>query len=300
MTSHHSSFRAEPSIIADTDDEREPTHTASPGIRIVPIPAFQDNYIWRVGRTDTPGQPMLVVDPGDAAPVIADLDTLGSPLAAILITHHHADHVGGIATLKQRWPDALIFGPAHCVTQGVERVVSHGNTIELPALGFRAEVIATPGHTADHLSYFCPALPGQTTPVLFCGDTLFAAGCGRIFDGTIEQQFRSLTTLAMLPMDTQVYAAHEYTLTNLHFALQAEPNNHRIRQQLESCQQLRAEGLPTLPSTMAIEAATNPFLRSHLPGLGANLPPEWAPRTSDALSVFQALRNWRNDFRPPN
>ncbi|MDO5103406.1 MAG: hydroxyacylglutathione hydrolase [Lautropia sp.] len=262
--------------------------------------AFQDNYIWRAGRTDIPGQPMLVVDPGDAAPVMADLDALGSPLAAILITHHHADHVGGIQALKRRWPDAPVFGPANCVTHGVERVVSHGDTVNLPALGFRAEVIATPGHTADHLSYFCPALPGQPSPVLFCGDTLFAAGCGRIFDGTIEQQFRSLTTLAMLPMETLVYAAHEYTLTNLHFALQAEPNNHRIQQRLEHCLQLRAEGLPTLPSTMGMEAATNPFLRSHLPTLGANLPAGLVPRTPNALSVFQALRSWRNDFRPPN
>lgn len=286
-------------MIADHDDEREPDSTVSPGIHIVPIPAFQDNYIWRVGRIDIPGQPMLVVDPGDAEPVIADLQALGSPLAAILITHHHADHVGGVQALKRLWPQAQVFGPASCVAHGVETVLSHGDVFTLPSLGFRAEVIATPGHTADHISYFCPALPGQPGPVLFCGDTLFAAGCGRIFDGTMEQQFRSLTTLAMLPMETRVHAAHEYTLTNLYFARQAEPNNQRILQQLESCLQLRAEGLPTLPSTMAIEAATNPFLRTHLPTLGANLPPEVAPRTPDPLSVFQALRSWRNDFRPP-
>ncbi|MDO4905275.1 MAG: hydroxyacylglutathione hydrolase [Lautropia sp.] len=282
------------------DNARPQGESPLPDVDVVALAAFDDNYIWRIGATDRPGRPMVVVDPGEAEPVLADLQSRDNPLVAILITHHHGDHVGGVGALKKHWPQARVIGPASCATRGAEEIADHGQRIVIPELGLIADVIATPGHTADHLSYFCDTLPGHEAPLLFCGDTLFAAGCGRVFDGTIEQHFRSLTTLAMLPMDTRVHCAHEFTLTNLYFAQQAEPNNPRIRQRLEECLPMREEGQPTLPSTIAQELSTNPFLRTHLPALGAHLPTALQPATPNPLSVFQALRTWRNEFRAPS
>lgn len=281
-------------------DKNKHVESSAPTVSVLPIPAFEDNYIWRIGYARPAGRPMLVVDPGDAEPVIADLEAIGSPLAAILVTHWHPDHVGGIQRLKQQWPGVRVIGPASCIPYGVNEIARHGDRIQVASVGLEAEVIATPGHTADHLSYFCPRLPGMAEPALFCGDTLFGAGCGRIFDGTIEQQFRSLTVLTLLPMETLVFAAHEYTLTNLHFACQAEPHNLRIQERLEEVRQQRQESLPTLPSTIAREISTNPFLRSHLPALARHLPESLVPESLDALSVFQALRIWRNHFRLPD
>ncbi len=281
-------------MIADINDKGEHDF---PYIDVVPIPAFQDNYIWRIGPSHLPGHPSVVVDPGDAVPVLTDLEALDSTLVAILLTHHHPDHVGGVRALKERWPSARVIGPASCVPHGVTEVVRHHQSIQVSEVGLSAQIIGTPGHTADHISYLCTPLPGGDAPLLFCGDTLFSAGCGRIFDGTLEQQFRSLTALGMLPLNTRVYAAHEYTLTNLRFAQHAEPHNPRIRQRLLECQQLREENQPTLPSTIAQELAINPFLRAHLPALSAHLPDALRPSVVNPMSVFQALRSWRNDFR---
>lgn len=267
---------------------------------VTPIAALSDNYIWCIGRHEGSDRQVIIVDPGDAAPVLAHLHRHEQELGAILITHHHHDHVDGIAALKAQWPQARVFGPASCVRHGVEDVLEDGSTLRLPALGFSARVLATPGHTADHLSYVCDELPEHPLPALFCGDTLFAAGCGRVFDGTIEQLFRSLTKLAaLLPCNTQIYAAHEYTVANLIFARAAEPDNARITQRLEDCRRLREEQAPTLPATIAQELATNPFLRSHLPSLMQHLPPELQPAHADAFTVFEALRHWKNVFRAP-
>ncbi|MDO4231725.1 MAG: hydroxyacylglutathione hydrolase [Lautropia sp.] len=267
---------------------------------VVPIPARADNYIWRIGPSAPDLQQVVIVDPGEAAPVLAHLDAHALTPAAILITHHHQDHVAGLAELKARWPQARVIGPADCVVHGVEEVVMDEDIVQIAPLGLTLQVLGTPGHTADHLSYFCESLPGHPAPALFCGDTLFAGGCGRVFDGTIEQLFRSLTTLvATLPDDTRIYAAHEYTLGNLQFALAAEPGNARISQRLEACQLLRARQEPTLPTTLALENATNPFLRSHLPALSQALPDSLRPAYIDSFTVFEALRNWKNVFRPP-
>lgn len=273
-----------------------PTRLAS----VTPIPALSDNYIWCINPHPRSAPYAVIVDPGDAAPVIAHLRQHGQNLAAILITHHHHDHVGGIGTLKAQWPQARVFGPASCVRHGVEDVLEDGNTLRITPRGLTARVLATPGHTADHLSYVFDEWPEHPMPALFCGDTLFAAGCGRVFDGTMEQLFRSLTKLsASLPCNTQVYAAHEYTVANLRFALAAEPDNDRIRQRLDDCLRLREQQNPTLPSTIAQELATNPFLRSHLPALARHLPVGLKPAHPESFSVFEALRLWKNDFQAP-
>ena len=181
----------------------------------------------------------------------------------------------------------------------MREAVGHGDAVEIPEAGLSLQVVATPGHTQDHLSYFCPQLPEHPHPALFCGDTLFLAGCGRVFDGTLEQHFDSLGRLSTLPHDTQVYAAHEYTVTNLHFARQAEPDNERIAQRLQDALLLRAQGQSTLPGQLDEELATNPFLRSHLPALARHQPGGALPEGTSAFEVFVALRQWRNGFRPP-
>ena len=278
-----------------TDITRFPQPLAS----VRPLPALQDNYVWCIGT----GPGFVVVDPGDAQPVLDALDTPNGQgtahLAAILVTHHHDDHTAGIAALRARWPQVRVIGPANCVRKGVNEVVDEGDVVDVPEAGLHAQVMATPGHTADHLGYFCAQLPGLAQPVLFCGDTLFAAGCGRVFDGTLAQLFRSLGRLATLPPDTLVCAAHEYTVTNLHFAQGAEPDNPLIARRLAHCQALRTQGLPTLPAPLSLELQTNPFLRSHLPALSQQLPSDLAPNAPDPEQVFVALRIWRNRFRVP-
>ena len=204
-----------------------------------------------------------------------------------------------IPELVAHWPSARVIGPADCAAKGVREAVGHGDVVEIPEAGLSLQVVATPGHTQDHLSYFCPQLPEHPHPALFCGDTLFLAGCGRVFDGTLEQHFDSLGRLSTLPHDTQVYAAHEYTVTNLHFARQAEPDNERIAQRLQDALLLRAQGQSTLPGQLDEELATNPFLRSHLPALARHQPGGALPEGTSAFEVFVALRQWRNGFRPP-
>lgn len=279
-------------MIANT---AQPLHSPYRSRAVVPVPALQDNYIWRIGA----GPAFVVVDPGQAQPVLDSLQASGGSLAAILVTHHHHDHVDGIPELVARWPSARVIGPADCAAKGVREAVGHGDVVEIPEAGLSLQVVATPGHTQDHLSYFCPQLPEHSHPALFCGDTLFLAGCGRVFDGTLEQHFDSLGRLSTLPHDTQVYAAHEYTVTNLHFARQAEPDNERIAQRLQDALLLRAQGQSTLPGQLDEELATNPFLRSHLPALARHLPGGALPEGASAFEVFVALRQWRNGFRPP-
>ena len=279
-------------MIAET---AEILHSPCRSRTVVPIPAQQDNYIWRIGASPA----FVVVDPGQAQPVLDSLQASGGSLVAILVTHHHHDHVDGISELLARWPSARVIGPADCAAKGVREAVGHGDVVEIPEVGLNARVLATPGHTQGHLSYFCPQLPEHPRPTLFCGDTLFLAGCGRVFDGTLEQHFDSLCRLGTLPGDTQVYAAHEYTVTNLHFARQAEPDNERIAQRLQNALLMRAQGQPTLPGQLDEELATNPFLRSHLPALARHLPGGALPEGTSAFEVFMALRQWRNGFRPP-
>ncbi len=259
------------------------------------IPAFKDNYIWLLTR----GQRAAVVDPGDAIPVVARLEAEGLTLESVLVTHHHADHQGGIASLVERWNPA-VFAPAGESITGCNHPLNGGERIEI--LGETINVMAVPGHTLGHLAYLAPG-------ALFCGDTLFGAGCGRLFEGTAAQMSASLDRLAALPDETRVYCAHEYTEMNLRFALAVEPDNPALRRRVAEVAARRAAGLPSVPSTLAEEKASNPFLRCAEPaviaaalrhGAGPSEPaggdfPNAAvnPKKAD---IFAAIRLWRNEF----
>ena len=250
---------------------------------VIRIPAFKDNYIWLLRK----GVSALVVDPGDAAPVLDVLAREGLSLSAILLTHHHQDHQGGVAALCSRF-SAEVFGPAAESITAVARPLCGGETIVPEGWGSGVQVLATPGHTVGHLSYFADGC-------LFCGDTLFAGGCGRVFEGTPAQMWRSLQSLGALADETQVYCGHEYTEANLRFALAVEPGNRRLRDRVDEVAVMRAKGLPTVPSTMALEKATNPFLRCAVPEVVAAAREHGAGNVEPA-EVFAALRNWKNEF----
>ena len=255
---------------------------------LLPIPAFSDNYIWMLHD----GARALVVDPGDAAPVLHTLKQLSLSLAAILVTHHHADHTGGVAELRAAC-GAPVFGPAfEAIPEPCARVRG-GETVQ--ALGGPWQVIDVPGHTSGHVAYV--SRTALARPVLFCGDTLFSGGCGRLFEGTPAQMQQSLDQLAALPDDTLVCCAHEYTLSNLRFAQAVEPNNPELAQYVQQCEAQRAQGLPTLPSNIARERAVNPFLRTRVADVAAAAARFDAQvRTQEPASILAALRQWKNVF----
>jgi hydroxyacylglutathione hydrolase len=255
-------------------------------LSISPIEAFTDNYIWCLCA----GEATVVVDPGDAAPVKAHLLKNNLQLTAILITHHHPDHVGGVAQLLEDFPTAVVYGPAKACPQ-ITHPVQNGDTVTLGGLPF--SVLAVPGHTLDHIAYFSAA--DTTAPILFCGDTLFAGGCGRIFEGTAPQMWASLKTLSQLPANTAVYCAHEYTLANLRFALLAEPGNVALQSRFQEAQLQRDKGQPTVPSTLALELATNPFLRADSPELQQQVAAHTGIAANEEVQVFAELREWKNN-----
>ena len=257
---------------------------------LIPIPAFQDNYLWLLHD----GGQALVVDPGDAAPVLACLAQHQLQLQAILLTHHHADHTGGVAELRAATGAAVYAPAAETLPASVGRVQSLVDGDRVTLLGLEFEFLAVPGHTAGHGAYHAAQAPGG--PLLFCGDTLFSAGCGRLFEGTPAQMLASLDRLAALPDDTRICCAHEYTLSNLRFAQAVEPGNADIERQLAHCGALRERGQPTLPSTLAQERRINPFLRSREPSVVAALAQQ-APQAADEVARFAALREWKNGFR---
>ncbi|RYF66284.1 MAG: hydroxyacylglutathione hydrolase, partial [Comamonadaceae bacterium] len=240
-------------------------------------------------------QDAVVVDPGDAAPVFEALRRTGLRLQAILVTHHHADHVGGVAALRDA-TGAVVWGPAHeTIPEPLTRLLQ-GDVAT--ALGLRFEVFDVPGHTSGHIAYHCADLGPDVGPVLFCGDTLFSGGCGRLFEGTPAQMQASLDTLAALPGDTRVCCGHEYTLSNLRFARAVEPGNQALLHYLSECESLRAQGLPTLPSRMATERNINPFLRTREPAVAqAAQAFDAHVNSADAVQVLAALRQWKNEFR---
>ena len=245
------------------------------------IPAFKDNYIWLLTR----GRRAVVVDPGDASPVAAALEAGELSLEAVLVTHHHADHQGGVAELGARW-GAAVYAPANESITGCTHPLRGGEVIDV--LGQAVDVMAVPGHTLGHLAYHAPG-------ALFCGDTLFGAGCGRLFEGTPAQMSASLDAIAALPADTRIYCAHEYTEMNLRFALAVEPDNAALRQRVAEVAALRAAGEPSVPSTLAVELATNPFLRCDQPAvIDAALRHSAVDRKK--ASIFAAIRGWRNTF----
>lgn len=258
-------------------------------MKLLPLPAFTDNYLWMLHDADQ----ALVVDPGDPAPVLQALDSLGLKLAGILVTHHHRDHTGGVAALREA-TDAPVFGPATEDIPGPLTRLRDGDQVDL--LGLRFSVFDVPGHTAGHIAYYCENVNGA--PLLFCGDTLFSGGCGRLFEGTPAQMLASLDRLAALPDATQVCCTHEYTLSNLKFAIAVEPDNERLLEYRAHCEALRAQDHPTLPSRIDRERAINPFLRAREATV-AQAVQAHAPHVvaTDPLSVFAALREWKNDFR---
>lgn len=266
-------------------------------LEIVPLAAFSDNYIWLLRR----GKHAAVVDPGDAAPVLAYLEQHQLDLCAILVTHHHGDHIGGIETILAHSlahspvpAHVPVYGPASETIDEVSRPLADGDHVELAELNTSFEVIAVPGHTRGHIAYYGRKL--SDCGVLFCGDTLFACGCGRIFEGTPQQMWHSLARISALPGETQLYCAHEYTQANIRFALAVEPDNLALQARAADVARLRAEDLPTVPSTLATELATNPFLRWDAPAVIAA-----ASRASGGLqkqpeAVFAAIREWKNKF----
>lgn len=251
---------------------------------IIRIPAFKDNYIWLLRQ----GTAAVAIDPGDADPVLEVLARERLTLASILITHHHQDHQGGIAELLEYSPGIAVFGPALESITGITHPLSGGERIRLPALDVEMRVVAVPGHTLGHLAYY-----GEGC--LFCGDTLFAGGCGRVFEGTPAQMYASLAQLATLPDETQVYCAHEYTEANLRFALAVEPGNRKLRQRSDEVAVLRAKGEATVPSTLAMEKATNPFLRCNMPAVRSAAQNQCAG-ADDPVTVFGTIREWKNSF----
>jgi hydroxyacylglutathione hydrolase len=256
-------------------------------MKLIPLPAFSDNYIWMLHD----GHKALVVDPGEAQPVLDALRREGLLLESILVTHHHADHTGGVDELRDS-TGARVYGPAGEEMPEPLARLSGGDICT--SMGLRFQVLDVPGHTAGHIAFYCEAMDGA--PLLFCGDTLFSGGCGRLFEGTPAQMLASLDSLSALPDTTRVCCTHEYTLSNLKFASAVEPENADLQQYLAHCQQLRTQDFPTLPSNLALERKINPFLRSRLPTVVA------AVAQHDATmalrdGTFATLRQWKNDYR---
>lgn len=251
-------------------------------LNIKSIPAFNDNYIWLIENSD---RRCAVVDPGDATPVLTYLKEHELSLEAILITHHHNDHIGGVAELVRQFPSVNVVGPANEPVPTLTHAVDAGDQIELFDEIFF--VLGLEGHTSGHIGYVGDGK-------LFCGDVLFSAGCGRVFEGTMEQMHNSLSKLAALPEETEVYCAHEYTTSNLAFALAVEPDNSQLQQYRDEVNRLRAQNKPTLPTTIRREKWINPFLRTDQPSVIRSV----SNRTSqtDPLAIFTALREWKNEF----
>lgn len=255
-------------------------------LKVTPVKAFRDNYIWLV-HGDDPHQ-VAIVDPGDAGPVFRALESQGLEAVAILLTHHHPDHSGGITALRQAL-DIPAWGPAAERVAGVTHPVTGSDHVDLPRLGLSFAVIDIPGHTAGHIAFYGHG-------ALFCGDTLFSAGCGRVFEGTPEQMLGSLDALARLPADTLVYCGHEYTLANLRFARAVEPGNAEIAQHAEHVAALRADDIPSLPSTLALEKRINPFLRCAEPGVMEAARRRAGHALASRHEVFAAVRRWKDEF----
>ena len=256
-------------------------------MNIIALPAFADNYIWLLHD----GRRALVVDPGDPQPVLSALQDHGLRLEAILVTHHHPDHTGGVAELRTQ-TGAAVWGPAREAIPEPFTALKDGKTVT--TLGTAWSVLEVPGHTAGHIAYFADDVNGA--PLLFCGDTLFSGGCGRLFEGTPAQMLASLDRLAALSGATRVCCTHEYTLSNLRFARAVEPGNEALSRYEHDCIALRERDKPTLPSTIAMERQINPFLRSREASVRSAVQ-AWRSTPDDEVAVFASLRQWKNEFR---
>ncbi|MEW7976716.1 MAG: hydroxyacylglutathione hydrolase [Candidatus Sedimenticola endophacoides] len=254
-------------------------------LQISPIPAFDDNYIWLL--LEPGNERVAVVDPGDEEPVLERLSAEGLTLAAILITHKHGDHVGGVAGLKEAFPGARVYGPAGEPVRLLDQALGEGEEVAPPGVAWRLRVMAVPGHTEGHVAYYGHG-------VLFCGDTLFCGGCGRIFSGTHEQMHASLQRIAALPPQTLIYCAHEYTEASLGFALWVEPDNAALHRRIAECSARRQAGEPTVPSSLALELATNPFLRTAEAGVSEAARRYAGRPNAKGAEIFTALRTWKD------
>lgn len=251
--------------------------------KVIPLPAFKDNYIWLF--YDEVTRDAWVVDPGDAAPVIETLERLKLTLCGILITHHHHDHSGGVNVLIQHWDNVTVVGSHKSPVQSITHHVKEND--EIICLPFTLRTLEIPGHTLDHLAFY-------NSEVLFCGDTLFSFGCGRIFEGTPEQMYRSLNKLLQLSETIQVYCGHEYTLANLRFAQHVEPQNIMLADKIQETVQLRERNLPTLPTTLSIEKQLNPFLRCNQPSIAQAVKQHCNKDLNNPIDIFANLRAWKN------
>jgi hydroxyacylglutathione hydrolase len=254
-------------------------------MRLQPLPAFADNYIWTLEDAGSRGA--VIVDPGEAAPVLAAA-AQGLRPALVLLTHHHPDHIGGTAELLRHWPRLPVVAPVDARIDLPCRRVGDGDRVEHD--GWRFEVLAVPGHTVSHIAF-------SGHGHLFCGDTLFSLGCGRLFEGTPAQMLASLDRLAALPGDTRVCCGHEYTLANAAFAGVVDPDNPALRRRTEDATAMRQTGRPTLPSTIAEERAANPFLRTDSGAIRAAVAARIGRDPSDRIETFAELRRWKDGFR---
>ncbi|KPK55202.1 MAG: hydroxyacylglutathione hydrolase [Thiotrichales bacterium SG8_50] len=253
--------------------------------------AFEDNYIWLVtpeASNSVSPKPTLIIDPGDEDPVLEKIDQENLTPVAVLCTHHHGDHVGGASALATQF-NIPVYGPRLENIAAVTNPVDDGDHLAFPDLGLEFTVMAVPGHTRGHVAYYTPGM-------LFCGDTLFSAGCGRLFEGTAEQMLHSLNRLAALPDETKVYCAHEYTAANLRFASTVEPDNQAVRLKISEVTDLRSQNNPSLPSRIDIEKQINPFLRASLPTVNKAAEAHVGHALADPLATFTELRRWKDHF----
>jgi len=265
---------------------------------VIPVPAFKDNYIWLIElardhadkaparQRATVPVPVAIVDPGAAEPVIQAMEQHSLTPVAILVTHHHPDHVGGVARLAERY-QVPVYGPAAEPIPALSYPLRENDRITLGDEDMAYTILDVPGHTAGHIAYYGHG-------ALFCGDTLFAGGCGRLFEGTPAQMHRSLTKLSALPDATQVYCAHEYTLNNLTFAVQVEPQNADLNKRLDEVKSRRAQGLPTVPAPLGVEKRTNPFLRCSAPTVIAAAERFSGKRLNPGEETFAVVRHWKD------
>lgn len=254
-------------------------------MQIIPIPSLKDNYIWAIIENTQ----AIIVDPGEATPVLTFLKQQKLSLLAILITHHHWDHTNGIADILKEYP-VPVYGPAHENIPDMTHPLTATTALRIAGFPHNITVFDIPGHTSQHIAYYIQ-------DALFCGDTLFAAGCGRLFEGTANEMMASLQTITALPDNTRLYCAHEYTLNNLRFAQHVEPDNQQITMRIQHVAELRRNHLPSLPSTISEEKATNPFLRCDSKELKKNVEKHVGINLNDTLAVFTALRKWKDGYK---
>ncbi len=262
------------------------SHSSLPdGLQVFPIPAFSDNYIWCFYNDGH----AMVVDPGDATPVLQFMQDKGLTLDTVLVTHHHADHTGGLKKLRSEYPSLTVIGPQNPKIAGLTERVTEGQAISIGVLDLQFDVLELPGHTLDHIAFV-----GHGG--VLCGDTLFSAGCGRLFEGTPSQMMSSLAKLSALPDSTKVWCTHEYTLANLRFANAVEPNNQMLKAYTDWAQNERAHERPTLPSTIGEQKAVNPFLRAHSDEVKQTAQQQSELALNTELDVFTAVRRWKDNF----